>query len=167
MRRVGLPPGGSTLTTSAPRPARVSPQYSACSSASSTTPTPVRAPRDRSPLAAMIDAAYCFSLIDTPAPASASLTPCVVATRFISTPFWFLSAATAAPPPTAPPAPAAVQFPTKCSTLFRFLTSPRALTFETPRSTTLSPSTVHGYFFPWHSRTPSTPLTPTPIAPHL
>src|SRR5882672_9884134 len=45
MRRVGLPPGGSTLTTSAPRPASVSPQYSACSSASSTTRIPVRGPR--------------------------------------------------------------------------------------------------------------------------
>src|SRR5712691_3195692 len=44
MRRVGLPPGGSTLTTSAPRPASVSPQYSACSSASSTTRMPVSGP---------------------------------------------------------------------------------------------------------------------------
>src|SRR4029450_9965362 len=45
MRRVALPPGGSTLTTSAPRPASVSPQYSACSSASSMTRIPVRGPR--------------------------------------------------------------------------------------------------------------------------
>src|SRR5438445_168881 len=45
MRRVGLPPGGSTLMTSAPRPARVNPQYSACSSASSMTRMPVRGPR--------------------------------------------------------------------------------------------------------------------------
>src|SRR5262245_30350848 len=45
MRRVGLPPGGSTLMTSAPSPARVSPQYSACSSASSTTRMPVKGPR--------------------------------------------------------------------------------------------------------------------------
>src|SRR5215470_3868205 len=45
MRRVGLPPGGSTLITSAPSPARVSPQYSACSSASSMTRMPVRGPR--------------------------------------------------------------------------------------------------------------------------
>src|SRR4249920_1607979 len=44
MRRVGLPPGGSTLTTSAPKPANASPQYSACSSASSMTRRPVRAP---------------------------------------------------------------------------------------------------------------------------
>src|SRR5690348_15087966 len=44
MRRVGLPPGGSTLTTSAPRPASVSPQYSASSSASSTTRMPDSAP---------------------------------------------------------------------------------------------------------------------------
>src|SRR5262247_1447278 len=44
MRRVELPPGGSTLTTSAPRPASVSPQYSACSSASSMTRMPVRGP---------------------------------------------------------------------------------------------------------------------------
>src|SRR5262245_5642358 len=56
MRRVGLPPGGSILTTSAPRPARVSPQYSACSSASSMTRMPVRGPRDCSPWATMIDA---------------------------------------------------------------------------------------------------------------
>src|SRR2546425_9012864 len=45
MRRVGFPPGGSTLMTSAPRPARVDPQYSACSSASSMTRMPVRGPR--------------------------------------------------------------------------------------------------------------------------
>src|SRR5262249_46954847 len=45
MRRVELPPGGSTLTTSAPRPASVSPQYSACSSASSITRMPVSGPR--------------------------------------------------------------------------------------------------------------------------
>src|SRR5437899_10995993 len=45
MRRVGLPPRGSTLMTSAPRPARVNPQYSACSSASSMTRMPVRGPR--------------------------------------------------------------------------------------------------------------------------
>src|SRR5215471_1818789 len=45
MRRVGLPPGGSTFTTSAPRPASASPQYSACSSASSTTRMPVSGPR--------------------------------------------------------------------------------------------------------------------------
>ena len=44
MRRVGLPPGGSTLMTSAPKPASVSPQYSACSSASSMTRMPVRGP---------------------------------------------------------------------------------------------------------------------------
>src|SRR6476661_841346 len=44
MRRVGLPPGGSTLMTSAPSPASVSPQYSACSSASSTTRMPARGP---------------------------------------------------------------------------------------------------------------------------
>src|SRR6266850_4017648 len=44
MRRVGLPPGGSILITSAPSPARVSPQYSACSSASSMTRMPVRGP---------------------------------------------------------------------------------------------------------------------------
>src|SRR5262249_20967302 len=56
MRRVGLPPGGSILITSAPRPARVRPQYSACSSASSMTRMPVRGPRDTSPWAAMIDA---------------------------------------------------------------------------------------------------------------
>src|SRR5215471_1603740 len=147
MRRVGLPPGGSILITSAPRPARVRPQYSACSSASSMTRMPVRGPRDTSPWAAMIDAlqsshhamrgayvdgsrqdyilfgrvgpigaenvdagraGYFFSLMDTPAPASASLTPCVVATSSISTPFWFLSAAAPAPPPAAAPAPAAV-----------------------------------------------------------
>src|SRR6516225_395432 len=45
MRRVGLPPGGSTLMTSAPNPASVSPQYSACSSASSMTRMPVSGPR--------------------------------------------------------------------------------------------------------------------------
>src|SRR5262245_50499657 len=45
MRRVGLPPGGSTLITSAPSPARVSPHYSACASASSTTRMPVRGAR--------------------------------------------------------------------------------------------------------------------------
>src|SRR6185436_378638 len=44
MRRVGLPPGGSTLMTSAPNPASVSPQYSACSSASSMTRMPVSGP---------------------------------------------------------------------------------------------------------------------------
>ena len=44
MRRVGLPPGGSTLMTSAPKPANASPQYSACSSASSMTRRPVSAP---------------------------------------------------------------------------------------------------------------------------
>ena len=44
MRRVGLPPGGSTLITSAPRPASVSPQYSACSSASSMTRMPASEP---------------------------------------------------------------------------------------------------------------------------
>ena len=66
MRRVGLPPGGSTLMTSAPRPASVSPQYSACSSASSMTRMPVRGPRldveagpaERSFWAAMSSAAY-------------------------------------------------------------------------------------------------------------
>src|SRR5262245_42748687 len=56
MRRVGLPPGGSILITSAPRPASVRPQYSACSSASSMTRMPVRGPRDTPPWAAMIDA---------------------------------------------------------------------------------------------------------------
>src|SRR5438034_2637965 len=45
MRRVGLPPGGSTLTTSAPSPASVSPQYSACSSQSSMTRMPESGPR--------------------------------------------------------------------------------------------------------------------------
>src|SRR5437867_11892819 len=45
MRRVGLPPGGSTLTTSAPSPASVSPQYSACSSQSSMTRLPESGPR--------------------------------------------------------------------------------------------------------------------------
>src|SRR4051812_47215394 len=44
MRRVGLPPGGSTLITSAPSPASVRPQYSACSSASSITRMPEREP---------------------------------------------------------------------------------------------------------------------------
>src|SRR2546427_2836020 len=67
MRRVGLPPGGSTLTTSAPRPASVSPQYSACSSASSMTRRPVRGPRlgakwlgtERSSWASMATNIYC------------------------------------------------------------------------------------------------------------
>src|SRR3989449_4070167 len=67
MRRVGLPPGGSTLTTSAPRPASVSPQYSACSSASSMTRMPVRGPRlgvrwlgtERSSWASMAANIYC------------------------------------------------------------------------------------------------------------
>src|SRR5207237_1597992 len=45
MRRVELPPGGSILMTSAPSPASVSPQYSACSSASSITRMPVSTPR--------------------------------------------------------------------------------------------------------------------------
>ena len=40
----GAAAGGSTLTTSAPRPASVSPQYSACSSASSMTRMPVSGP---------------------------------------------------------------------------------------------------------------------------
>src|ERR1039457_2738331 len=40
MRRVGLPCGGSTLTTSAPRPASSKPQYSPSSSATSTTRMP-------------------------------------------------------------------------------------------------------------------------------
>src|SRR5215470_6342108 len=44
MRRVGLPPGGSILSTSAPSPASVSPQYSACSSAISMTRMPVKDP---------------------------------------------------------------------------------------------------------------------------
>src|SRR6516162_791816 len=44
MRRVGLPPGGSTLSTSAPSPASVRPQYSACSSAISMTLMPVSDP---------------------------------------------------------------------------------------------------------------------------
>ena len=40
-----LPPGGSILMTSAPSPASVSPQYSACSSASSMTRMPASGPR--------------------------------------------------------------------------------------------------------------------------
>src|SRR5215470_10005394 len=70
----------------------------------------VRARRGRSG-AERVDASragYSFSLMDTPAPASANFTPWVVAVSAISTPFWFLSAATPAPPPTAAPAPAAV-----------------------------------------------------------
>src|SRR5437660_8301328 len=62
------PPGGSTLTTSAPRPASVSPQYSACSSASSMTRMPVSGPRlgtgveaVASSCAAMVSAAYLAS----------------------------------------------------------------------------------------------------------
>src|SRR5215470_19449924 len=44
MERVGLPSGGSTLMTSAPSPASVRPQYSACSSAISMTRMPVSEP---------------------------------------------------------------------------------------------------------------------------
>src|SRR5215831_6517400 len=44
MERVGLPSGGSTLMTSAPSPASVRPQYSACSSAISMTRMPVSDP---------------------------------------------------------------------------------------------------------------------------
>src|SRR5215510_2214184 len=44
MHRVGLPSGGSTLMTSAPNPASVRPQYSACSSAISMTRMPVSDP---------------------------------------------------------------------------------------------------------------------------
>src|SRR5438094_2694972 len=109
-------------------------------------------------------AGYFFSLMLTPAPARANFTPCVVAVKPISTPFWFLSVATAAPPPTVPPAPAAVYVPSKSWTFARLCTSPRALTLETPRSTTLRPSTVNGYFLPLYSRTPSPQLTPTPSA---
>src|SRR5215510_10564039 len=44
MERVGLPSGGSTLMTSAPSPASVRPQYSACSSAISMTRMPASDP---------------------------------------------------------------------------------------------------------------------------
>src|SRR5262249_27292067 len=62
MRRVGLPPGGSTLTTSAPKPASASPQYSACSSASSTTRRPVSAP-GRGVLWLEIERSSCASMV--------------------------------------------------------------------------------------------------------
>ena len=50
-------------------------------------------------------ARYCFSLTSTPPVARASFAPLVVATSFISTPFWFFSVTALAPPPTVAPAP--------------------------------------------------------------
>src|SRR6185295_13382529 len=61
MRRVGLPSGGSTLMTSAPSPASVNPQYSACSSASSMTRMPARGP-GRAARALETDRSFCAAM---------------------------------------------------------------------------------------------------------